>query len=719
MTKNTHAPAMVMVLAMAALPATAADPQQQDEELEEATVTSSYTRHSANSATGLDMTLRETPQSVTVITAARIEDQNLMEISDVLNQAVGVTYDGGTPGSDAMGFYSRGFNVSNYQLDGIPRPSGMYGFGETTADMIAYDRVEIVRGATGLMNGVGSPSASVNLIRKRPTERRVGGVSAQLGSWDLYRIEADYGGPLTAGGGVRMRLAGAWQENDEYIIRAHMEKKALYGIVEADLTDHTLLSVGVEYQDFRNQDAPRGGVPLYFRDGSHADLPRSTNTSAPWSDLTNSGFSAFASLEHRFSRRWVVRINLEHAAPEYDETMGYLDRGEEFLDRATGTGMVMYDARWASHLKQDFVGAYTQGAFDWLGREHELVIGINYSKSHDNGPGYCGWWCDGYTQEVPDAYDVFTTGGGLTAPDFSSAGDRYGNSIVQSSAYAALRLKPLEPLALVLGSRVSNWKQQGWYELPGEGRTYNEANEEKHVLTPYVGVVADIGRQVSAYASFTQIFQPQSEKDIERRNLDPLEGNTYEAGLKAEFFGQRLSASAGAFRTKQDNFPVWIEGVFNPVDGGYVYEAHDGAVAKGFELELAGELIPGWQLVGGFSRAKIKDRDGAPMLTEVPVDSFKLFSSYRLRGALTGLTLGGNLRWQDKSYALAAGPAGETYRQGAVTVVDVFAKYALSRHATLQLNAENVFDKVYYRSIGWSANYATPRRIVATARWAF
>lgn len=162
----------------------------------------SYTTGETSTATRLALSLRETPQSVTVITRQQMTDQGLGSIAQVLGQTPGITvvHDD----SERFNFYSRGFTLDNFQYDGVPTSdftTNTNGLG--MRDMAIYDRVEVVRGATGLMSGVGSPSGAVNLVRKRPTKEFQGYVAGSGGSWDRYRSELDLSGPLTENGAVR------------------------------------------------------------------------------------------------------------------------------------------------------------------------------------------------------------------------------------------------------------------------------------------------------------------------------------------------------------------------------------------------------------------------------------------------------------------------------------------------------------------------------------
>ena len=129
--------------------------------------TRSYTTGSMASATGLPLSMRETPQSVTVITRQQMDDQGTNSIADTLRRAPGVSvqnYD-----SERWEFSSRGLPITNFQYDGVNSTyDGVYDYGTTSTDMAVYDHLEIIKGSAGLLSGAGDPSATVNLIRKKP-----------------------------------------------------------------------------------------------------------------------------------------------------------------------------------------------------------------------------------------------------------------------------------------------------------------------------------------------------------------------------------------------------------------------------------------------------------------------------------------------------------------------------------------------------------------------
>lgn len=145
---------------------------------------------------GKGQQVREIPQSITVVTRQRIEDQGLTTVEDVLRQTTGVTL--ATSGTGLNGaastIYSRGFEVTSMQIDGanVDRFSSSY----FAPNLAMYDSVQVVRGADGLFGGTGSPGGSINLVRKRPTAETQIRVAATAGRWNHYSAEADVSGPL-------------------------------------------------------------------------------------------------------------------------------------------------------------------------------------------------------------------------------------------------------------------------------------------------------------------------------------------------------------------------------------------------------------------------------------------------------------------------------------------------------------------------------------------
>ncbi len=184
--------------------------------------TGSYTPGTIATATRMVLTPRQTPQSISVVTRQAMDDFGLTGIDNVMRHTPGITVS--TYDSERTNYYSRGFAIQNFQYDGIPMTrNAPYSAGQTLTDMSIYDRVEVLKGATGLLTGAGGPGGTINLVRKKPTAQFQGHVELGAGSWDKYRSEIDVSGPLTETGNVRGRAVAAYQ--DEHSFMDHYQRK--------------------------------------------------------------------------------------------------------------------------------------------------------------------------------------------------------------------------------------------------------------------------------------------------------------------------------------------------------------------------------------------------------------------------------------------------------------------------------------------------------------
>ncbi|KAB0503264.1 TonB-dependent siderophore receptor [Pseudomonas lini] len=683
--------------------------------------THSYTTGSTSSATGLSLSLRETPQSVTVITRQQMDDQGSTSIADTLRRAPGISvqnYD-----SERWEFSSRGLPITNFQYDGVNTDyDGVYDYGTTSTDMATFDRVEIIKGATGLMTGSGDPSATVNLIRKRPTKEFKASIAGTVGSWDNYRSEGDISGPLTESGNVRGRFVGVYQDRSAYMDHYQNTKDIAYGILEADLTPDTLLTFGMDQQNTRSRGASWTGFPMYFSDGSRTNFSRSFNPATDWSrrDFTNQ--TIFASVQQRLANDWTLKVSYDRKHRQHDTLLGSASGGNP--DPVTGNGMFMYMGKFKGDQVQDNIDINLTGPFSLFGREHELIAGFMSMNARQDIPVH------GSVYPALNS-SVFDWRGEFPKPDIPRIGD---NDIVQrqTGAYLATRLKPTDDLSVILGGRVSDFKGSDHLD-------YNDPNtpdvrdgyRQTGVVTPYAGLIYDLNDTYSLYTSYTSIYQPQMSKDAARQLLDPVEGDSYEAGIKAEYFGGRLNASFAVFRIEQDNVAQYISGF----ETESVYSAVQGATTKGFEFELAGEVMEGWNLSAGYTYNHTRDAKGdyvygSVLQTTAPEQVVRVFSTYRLPGAWENLTVGGGVNWQSEFFGNVFQPNpsdtvnfGQYSRitQDSYYLVDLMARYRFNDHLSATVNVKNLFDKTYYTGLGnfGTGFYGEPRSLQLTTKWDF
>ncbi|WP_213939188.1 TonB-dependent siderophore receptor [Pseudomonas sp. dw_612] len=682
--------------------------------------THAYTTGQTSSATGLSLSLRETPQSVTVITRQQMDDRGVQSVGDALRNTPGIStqkYD-----SDRTEFSARGFAITNFQYDGVNQPyDGVYGENPNNSDDSAsLDRIEVIKGATGLMTGSGDPSATVNLIRKKPTKEFKASISGTVGSWDAYRSTGDISGSLNDSGSVRGRFVGSYSDKNSYQDHYSQKKDLFYGILEADLTPNTLLTFGIDNSSATPRGSSWTGNPTYFSDGGRTDFPRHFNPAADWSRRDFDETTYFASLEQALANDWKFKVSVDQKTTDHDTQLASASGGNP--DRATGEGMFLYWGRWEGHRVQNTADVNVSGPFTLGGREHELVAGVMASHSRQTGATY-----DTSAFElVPGS--IYDWDGNLPKQEFPKNG-KYERTQSQNGVYLATRLRPTDDLSVILGSRLSTFKYNedyGYY--PGAGLDDTHASYKEHgVVTPYAGVIYDLNDVYSVYASYTSIYQPQTYKDINGTTLAPVEGDSYETGLKAAYFDGKLNASLALFRIEQDGVAESIG--TNAITNEGIYKAVDGTKTQGIELELAGELADGWNLSAGYTYARTRDADeqrifGYPLSTSKPEHVVRTFTTYRLPGALDKVTVGGGISWQSAFYGKIYSPTVGDYtqiKQGGYTLVDLMTRYQYNEHLSFTANANNVFDKRYLTGLGNfdTTFYGEPRNLTLTTKWDF
>lgn len=660
--------------------------------------------------TKMALTARDIPQSVSIVSKQRMQDQQLQSLNDVLSNTTGIR--GVSSDMDRTNYYSRGFIIDNYMVDGIPTAfASRWNLGDAQTDMALYERVEVVRGATGLLTGPGNPSASINMVRKHADSKEfTGNLEASYGSWDKQRYVADLSAPLSPEGNVRGRVVAGYEDKNSFIERYGFEKKFIYGVVDADLTDKTKLSVGYEFTQVDTDSPMWSGSPRWNTDGTQTHLRRGYNTSPEWAYNNKENKKVFVNLQQNFDNGWNITLNGTHNEMLLDSKQLYIDG---YFDKNTGIGTSPY-ANYpvvggtgynTGKRKVDAVDAFASGPYELLGRQHELMVGVNYSRQDNK---YYSAWANISPTELGN-FNNFN--GNFPETDWNPREPASDTQVVrQKSAYVATRISLADPLHVILGARYTNWNRE----------TLN-AEMEKNNTTPYGGVIWDFYDNWSAYASYTSVFQPQDYQDATGGYLSPVIGKNYEAGVKSDWLNSRLTTTISVFRSELDNVAE-ATGATNPDTGNAIYVGKSGVVSRGVEFEVNGALTDNWQMTFGGTTYVAEDRDGENYNSQLPRTSFNLFTSYRLP-MLDQLTLGGGVNWQSKTYKDVGAPDGNgtwRARQGSYALVDLFARYDVTKNLSVQGNLNNLFDKEYDENVGSGGIvYGEPRSFSVTASYRF
>ncbi|NMZ37012.1 TonB-dependent siderophore receptor [Pseudomonas proteolytica] len=668
--------------------------------------TGSYTTGAMQTATKLPLTLRETPQSVSVVTRKRMDDKAMTTISDVAQSAPGIFLNN-SGGVARPTFSARGFDVDTVMYDGFPTSFLTY-LPSSEANLAMYDRVEIVRGATGLAQGAGSPAAAINLVRKRPTHKFQAVLTGSAGSWDDYSSTLDIGGPLNESGTLRARTVLSRQDSKSFRESVESDADLYYGVVDADLTDTTTLTLGAYRQkDYTNY--VWGGLPM-ARGGGHLGLPRDTFLGHDYEYMNNRTTGYFATLEHGFANDWKLRMAAMQSTTDNDvlasSIWGY---NRHYL--------------WTQAMEQKERGydLALSGPFQLLGQEHDFSMGLS-KRQLDYRTGNI------WERFIDSNVDLFAWDPrGHTKPNIVKGPDGRLETTTQDSLYASTRLRLTEPLSLILGGRLD------WYEFQSRATPASSYKVTRN-LTRYAGLVYDLDANHSVYVSYTDIFKPQTEKGLGGQVIEPILGENYEVGIKGEYFDGALNASLAVFQIDQKNRAQELPDVkgCGPAANSSCHEASGLVRSRGVDLEIQGALTENWQLAAGYTYTQTKyvndanaTLEGQDFNRRLPRQLFKLSTIYSLPGDLQRWRIGGDV-YQQSQIRTAGGSGSSAWqnRQGSYTVAGLVAGYKASEQLDLQFNVNNLFDRTYYVSIangGYEPYdvYGDPRNFKLTARYSF
>lgn len=698
-----------------------------------------HTGNNASASTKLDLGVMNTPQSISVVSREDIDDLGATNLGQLLLQTTGIILTGDN--SERTNFSVRGFNLGDgwnsnlLQYDGIPINAS--NVAASKPDMALIESVEILRGAAGLMQGSGEPSGAINIIRKKPTLGFQASGAITYGSWDMHRVEADVSNRLNESGTLRGRAVVAYQDANSYMSAVERTIDLAYGIISADLTDNTELTLSYKRQA---EDAVGAhNLPRDPRNGNDLKLSRDNCSCNAYDFWDKENEDVFVTLEHNFNQDWSFKGTYVRADINMDMVFTSLAPvpAAQF-DPANPKG---YVNKYAYQYDQtlDVYDVFTKGSFDLFGRNHEIVVGGNSQKSDipgrwtsfDNVLIDNTLWNRVGTPPTPllavdlqtySPYDL-----PYIAPRYELDGGQSFEDRTQTGVYLATRLSITDPLNVIVGVRQSNFEFDSQYKsnvtnqfVPSRRTNY----EKKNINTPYVGLTYAFSETYTGYISFTDAFVVQNSKGSNQKLLDPIQGNVYEAGIKGTFNENKLIASLAAFRTNQINRAIRDESTlgqctFNGGEG-YCNVSAGEVVSEGIEAELRGEIIENLKVTLGYTYntteyEKDPVNSGRVFNETTPEHILRTFATYRFENQLT---IGAGANYQ--SEWLVGRYGSLSAREDAYWLVNFMASYPINDTLTVALNADNALDEKYYSYLSTTVNrYGEPRNLKLSLRAKF
>lgn len=648
-------------------------------------------------ATGLPLAIIDTPQSVTVIDRTLLDDFAFDEVNDVLRYVTGVNVEEAE--TDRTYYNARGFDITEAMVDGIQLPN-LWGPSIGSLDTVLWDSIEVVRGANGLLSGVGNPSGTINYRRRHYTGQRRVTAELTAASWNRVRGEVDFEMPLTSDGNWGVRLVGAAQNADSYLRDYRANRTALQAVVDGRIADSLALSFGYARQQGTSRGVLWGALPLLDSAGNQLDWDFSTSTTQDWTYWKSKDQTAFGEATWTFAPGWSVKTHLTRRINDEPSRLFYVYGTP---NAQTGLGLMGNPGGYLSTARGWIWDNRLDGTFKLFGRDQKLTFGVQRTAANFGYLTYPVPLTDPAWGALPPLQSGWD-GSEAPLPTFGAPVESARINDKQWRVRAATDLELTDRLSLILGANYVDVKTTGF--------TFGvSAARSESAVSPFLGATFKVVPGVNLYASYSDIFNPQKELGTDLKPVGSAKGKSWEAGLKGETSEKALFGSLALFRSEQANL---AESSGYDANLGQTLYTGIFVRSQGVEAEVGGRIAPGLTVQGGLTHLSLEGRDGNPVRTYVPRTTANLLVRWE---PLEKVQLGAAMRWQDAVYSTNA--LG-TIRQGDYATLQLQAGYKLNDNVSFNLNVANVTNHKHLASLYWDQSFLSPpRNVTGSVRMTF
>ncbi|MBL8267899.1 TonB-dependent siderophore receptor [Steroidobacter sp.] len=710
---------LVLPLAASVGLAQAAQTQPTAEELEEIVVQGKDLRgiDLASSATGFDIPLKDTPQSVRVISADLIELAGLRELEDISRLDASVTSGGRSRHARTLDLVFRGFEVdftAGVLMDGFRLLSrGM-------PDFSNIERMEIVKGPVSSMYGQASLAGTVNLVAKKPLAEARQGIKLEGGDWDYYRGEFDSTGPLTEDARLRYRVTGALEDSGSFIDVVSSDKRVISPSLAYDFSPDT--TVLVQSSLLAENLVSYRGQPM-TSEGQLPNVPRSFFFGQDWNHFEREFHWAGATLTHTLPNGWKAGVNTQYNRSRnrsVEATAGYFPvQPDGSTDLSSGAS----DER----LGLNSIEATLSGNFEAFSRQHSFFISVDrYTRDYtfdfrSNFPLTSGApfniYAPNYQLVMPEPLNPFAP---VNADSFIGTISEWQRNL---GVTAQMRLQITDPLSVLLGLRWDDSKLRNGFRSEMFGIDTVDTGMGSSQVVPQVGLVYAITNDLNVYVNYGETFLPQAEMLANGANIGPETGEQIEGGLKGTWLNSRVAYSLVYFDMTRGGLSTG-----DPANAGFYIPLGEQR-SRGVEVEVSGEILPGWSVNLSATALDAEFTEGDYVGLQAPNTARRavsLFSTYQVQeGALRDFGAGLGVTHKAGIKALGFGDFPQTSldKVDQYTTVDLRLFYQpQGKPWELYLAAQNLLDEVYYfdsAGFGTRVQPGEPRRVVGGVKLTF
>lgn len=659
----------------------------------------SYVADETNTATKSDIPLLETPQSISVITRARMQAQEINSIAEALRYTPGVQ-------GEPFGFDSRltwlrfrGFDNTTNGLfkDGLQLRNPAFGI-SYNLEPYGAEQLDVLRGPASFLYGQGSPGGLLNYVSKRPTQESLHEVQFLAGNFGRYEGRFDFGGRIKDSDTFAFRLTGLFRESGTQIDNVPNDRVYLAPALTWRLAPSTSVTFFATYQKDRAGATPWLPAEGTLRPNPNGFLQPQRFTGQPGIDRYHrTEHSVGYEFHHQISEHWKFLQKVRYNANETDSVSTYVFGVEPDQRTALRDQWTSYGKLSAIALDNQLTGKLSTGPF-----HHTLLGGIDLQRVslryHQN-------FAEASSIDLFNRHDYGALG---VVPYFDS---RQDTTQLQTGVYLQDQVKMFDKWLLTLGGRHDWARNETTDNVAGTTSVQHDRKATGRAALTYL---FDSG--LAPYVSYSTFFLPSIGVGADGRQFKPETGRQYEVGVKYQIPHTRAFLTAAVFDLMRENYVQTDPGTFLPVQRGE-------ARSRGLELEAVASFDAGWDLIASYTlmdneiRETIDPVEQGKRLLQIPSQFGSLWAKYTVsRGKWKGLGIGGGARYTGYNYADAA----NTFRVPSFVVGDAVVDYTWN-HYRFALNISNILNHNAFTCFneGTTCTFGERRTVVGTVayRW--
>ncbi|MEH2277324.1 MAG: TonB-dependent siderophore receptor [Nostoc sp.] len=656
----------------------------------------------ASTATRTDTPIRDIPASIQVIPQQVLKDQQITQVREAVSNVSGITAGpGGSQTTFGESFILRGFadsSDSSTFVDGFNRNNVL----SRSLDVANIEQLEVLKGPASVLYGQGDPGGILNIVTKQPLSTPYYAVEGTIGNFDFYRPTLDISGPLNTDKTIRYRLNMAYENSGSFVDFVKTEQAFIAPVISFDLGKNTILTLEAEY--LNTSKVEYLGIPAVgsLLPNPLGRVPRSRFIDDPDFKLERDFVGLGYRLQHKFSDNWSIRNAFRTELEDYNETFDY-SLGLRADNRTVDRGARSDQAKSRNYnLQTDVIGKIQTGIV-----KQDLLFGLELSRTN-------------YIRKIFNPTPAFPTID-LFSPNYDRPAIQFDTKAYDEESpqnfigvYTQDLISIGDKLKILLGGRFDFVDSSYEDTVNGISR-----NQQDTAFSPRIGIVYQPIQPVSLYASYSRSFQPSPafSRNADDTTFEPTKGESFEVGVKSDFFDGRLSATLAAYQITKQN--IIVDDPANPRFSLQVGEQR----SRGIELDVAGEILPGWKIIANYAyidpeitedtRAEYKGNEPS----NVARNSASLWTTYEIQtGGWKGLGFGGGVTFVGDRQ----GDLENTFTLPSYVRTDA-AIYYRRDNWRVGLNIKNLFDVYYFESADSidSVYPAAPFTVLGTISWQF